>query len=92
MGTFDRIRERLFDQFQDVAFAPETGLSHEDLQQEVEDYLQAHCDQPRVLQKANVYRIVATGGQIRVTGFSAYFTHLSKDEQDQFIVRNAHPA
>jgi pyruvate-formate lyase len=28
--------------------------------------------------------------QIRVTGFRVYFNSLSKHEQDQFIVRNAH--
>jgi formate C-acetyltransferase len=28
--------------------------------------------------------------QIRVTGWSVYFTTLSKDEQDQFIIRNTH--
>ena len=28
--------------------------------------------------------------QIRVTGYSAYFTELSKYEQDMFIARNTH--
>ena len=34
-GTFDTLRDHLFDQFQDVPFDPETGLSLEELQQEV---------------------------------------------------------
>ena len=63
-GAFESIREHLFNQFQDVPFNPETGLSLEELKQEVEAYLQTHPDQPKVLQKANVYRIVVTQGQI----------------------------
>jgi len=63
-GTFESLREHLFNQFQNVPFIPETGLSLEELKQEVEAYLQAHPDQPKVLQKANVYRIVVTQGQI----------------------------
>jgi len=63
-GTFENLREHLFNQFQNVPFDPETGLSLEQLRQEVETYLQTHPDQPKVLQKANVYRIVVTQGQI----------------------------
>ena len=64
LGTFENLREHLFNQFQNVPFDPETGLSLEELKQEVETYLQNHPDQPKVLQKANVYRIVVTQGQI----------------------------
>lgn len=63
-GTFEGLREHLFQQFQDVLFVPETGLSLEELKQEVEAYLQANPHMPKVLQKANVYRIVVTRGQI----------------------------
>ena len=63
-GTFESVREHLFDQFQNVPFGPETGLSVDDLKREVGVYLQAHLDHPRVLQKANIYRIVVTQGQI----------------------------
>ena len=65
-GTFEHVREHLFDQFQNVPFDPDTGLSLEALHQEVEAYLRTHEDQPRVLQKANVYRIVVTRGQIHL--------------------------
>jgi len=64
LGTFENLREHLFNQFQNVPFDPEAGLSLEELKQEVEAYLQTHPDQPKVLQKANVYRIVVTQGQI----------------------------
>ncbi|MFC1719010.1 pyruvate formate lyase family protein [Candidatus Poribacteria bacterium] len=63
-GTFEGLRDHLFEQFRGVPFVPETGLSLEELKQEVEEYLQANPDQPRVLQKANVYRIVVTRGRI----------------------------
>ena len=65
-GTFEGLRDHLFEQFRDVPFVPDTGLSLEELKQEVESYLQANPDQPRVLQKANVYRIVVTRGRIYV--------------------------
>ena len=63
-GSFDALRDHLFDQFQDVPFDPETGLSLQELEREVETYLGANPDQPRVLQKAHVYRIAVTRGQI----------------------------
>lgn len=63
-GTFENLREHLFNQFRNVPFEPETGLSLSELKQKVEEYLQAHPNHPRVLQKANVYRIVVTLGQI----------------------------
>jgi formate C-acetyltransferase len=65
-GTFDSIRDHLFNQFQDTPFDAETGLSLPELELEVEAYLQDHPDQPRVLQKANVFRIVVTRGQIYI--------------------------
>ena len=65
-GTFESLREHLFDQFQNIPFDPETGLSVEDLKREVEEYLQTHPDDPKVLQKANIYRIVVTRGRISV--------------------------
>ncbi len=65
-GTFERLRAHLFDQFQGVPFDPETGLPPAELERAVEGYLQAHADEPRVLQKANAYRIVVTQGQVYV--------------------------
>lgn len=65
-GTFDRHREHLFDQFEAIPFGPETGLSPAELEREINAYLAAHPEQPRVLQKANVFRIVVTSGQIYI--------------------------
>ena len=76
-GTFENLRDRLFDQFQNVPFVPETGLSLEELKQEVEAYLQSHPDQPRVLQKANVYRIVVTRGRIYIDPLDWYADKLN---------------
>lgn len=64
--TFDQVRDHLFDQFRDVPWVAESGLPPEELERTVEEYLRAHSDQPRVLQKANVYRIVVTQGRIYV--------------------------
>jgi len=63
-GTFERNRDHLFDQFQRASFNPKTGLSLDELEQLINDYLEEHPEQPRVLQKANVFRIVVTRGQI----------------------------
>ena len=75
--TFDDVRDHLYDQFQDTPFDPDTGLSPEALEREVEAYLAAHADQPRVLQKANVYRIVLTRGQICVDPLDWYADKLN---------------
>ena len=75
--TFEDIRDHLFDQFQDVPFVPETGLPLQELEREVDTYLCAHPDQPRVLQKANVYRIVVTRGQIYVDPLDRFVDKLN---------------
>ncbi len=72
-GRFDACRDHLFNQYTDVRFDPSTGLSLEELEAEVASYLGTHRDQPRVLQKANVFRIVVTRGQIAI------------DPQDWFV-------
>ena len=64
--TFEDVRDHLYNQYQDIPFDPETGLSPEDLEQEVKSYLQANPDHPKVVKRANVYRIVVTRGQIYV--------------------------
>ena len=65
-GAFAAVRGHLYDQFKTVCHDPETGLSPEDLEGEVEAWLVAHPDAPRVEQKANVFRIVVTRGRICV--------------------------
>ena len=65
-GTFESVREHLFRQFKNPPFDPDTGLSLPELEREVDEYLKAHSDQPKVLQKANVLRIVLTRGQIGI--------------------------
>lgn len=65
-GTFDRHREHLSGQFNEIPFDPKTGLSPEELEGEINAYLVAHPEQPRVLQKANVFRIVVTSGRIYI--------------------------
>jgi pyruvate formate-lyase/glycerol dehydratase family glycyl radical enzyme len=77
-GAFDRLRDHLYDQFKDTPFDVATGLSLPALEQEVEAYLRDHPDQPRVLQKAHVFRIVVTRGQIAI------------DPQDWFVDKLNH--
>jgi pyruvate formate-lyase/glycerol dehydratase family glycyl radical enzyme len=65
-GAFERSRGHLFHQFQEIPFDPKTGRSPRELEQDIEAYLQAHPDVPRVLQKAHVFHLVVTRGQIYV--------------------------
>lgn len=65
-GTFEIYRDHLFNQFKEIPFDSKTGLSPKELEQEIETYLQANSKQPRVLQKANVFKIVTTRGQIYI--------------------------
>jgi pyruvate formate-lyase/glycerol dehydratase family glycyl radical enzyme len=65
-NTFDLVREHLFHQFEDPPYDPESGLSPSELDREVQDYLQVHGDTPRVLQKAFVFHLVVTRGQISI--------------------------
>jgi hypothetical protein len=76
-GTFEQVREHLFNQFQEIPFSREGGLSLEELKCEVEGYLAAHLDQPRVLQKANIYRLVVTQGQICVDPYDWFVDKLN---------------
>ncbi len=65
-GSFEGVRDHLFDQFQNVSHAPDSGLSVQDLKREVDEFLSRHEDSPRVIQKAHAYRIVVTRGRIHV--------------------------
>ncbi len=65
-NTFDAIRDHLFDQFRDVPFDPDSGLPAKELERQARAYLEAHPDQPRVLQKAHLFQLVVTQGQIYV--------------------------
>ncbi|MCJ7609133.1 hypothetical protein MUP00_05630 [Candidatus Bathyarchaeota archaeon] len=65
-GTFEQNREHLFKQYQEIPFDPATGLSLQELEHKIETYLKQHSQEPRILLKANVFRIVATDAQIYV--------------------------
>ncbi|MBN1686527.1 MAG: hypothetical protein JW852_07715 [Spirochaetales bacterium] len=65
-GRFESLRDHLFHQYDDIKYDPSTGLSLEELEEDVVSYLQNNRDQPRILQKANVTRIVLTRGRIGI--------------------------
>lgn len=65
-GTFEKMRDHLFEQFVAIPFDTGTGVSLEELEEEIETFLKANPDLPRVLQKAEVFRIVLTRGRIAV--------------------------
>ena len=65
-NTFEDVREHLFHQFTSTPFDASSGLPLEELEGEIEGFLAAHPEMPRVLQKAHVYRLVVTRAQIAV--------------------------
>ncbi len=65
-GTFEKMRDHLFEQFVDIPFDHSTGVSADELEGEIEAFLSAHHGLPRALQKAEVFRIVVTRGRIAV--------------------------
>jgi formate C-acetyltransferase len=75
--TFQRVRDYLYDQFQDPPFDPATGLPVDELERTVRAYLDAHPALPRVLQKAHAYRLVVTRGQIHVDPLDWYADKLN---------------
>jgi pyruvate formate-lyase/glycerol dehydratase family glycyl radical enzyme len=64
--TFAADREHLYDQYQDISYSSATGLSPEELEQEVARWLDEHADQPHVQQKAHVFQQILTRAQIHV--------------------------
>ncbi len=79
-GTFERDREILYEQFQNVPYDERTGLCLEELEHVVEAFLEGHADLPRVLQKAHVFRLVVTRGQIAVDPRDWYAGHLNHSD------------
>ncbi|HEX2945941.1 MAG TPA: pyruvate formate lyase family protein [Clostridia bacterium] len=65
-GTFDEARKHLENQFEETVFDAATGLSAAELEQAVEDYLSKISSLPKVIQKAEAYRIIVTRGQIAI--------------------------
>jgi pyruvate-formate lyase len=65
-GTFDQVRPGIYDQFIKPPFDPETGLAPSELEARVDSWLNENADAPRVLQRANVFRIIATKARICV--------------------------
>ncbi len=72
-GTFAGCRDHLFKQFRETEFESDTGMPFEALQAETATYLEAHPNEPKVLQKANVMRMIFERGQIAI------------DPQDWFV-------
>jgi formate C-acetyltransferase len=65
-GTFDIIRKHLEKQYEESVYDAATGLTVEKLWQEAENYLGDNNSMSRVLQKAEIYRIIVTRAQIAV--------------------------
>ncbi|HEY5466981.1 MAG TPA: pyruvate formate lyase family protein, partial [Clostridia bacterium] len=65
-GTFDSVRTRLEQQYESPVYLHDTGRSPEELAGDAKTWLTLHADQSRVLQKANIYRLVLEKGRINI--------------------------
>ena len=65
-GTFDRDREHLYNQYQDVPYVPGSGLAPDELEETVERYVTEHAGQSHVLIKAHVFEYLVTHAQVYV--------------------------
>lgn len=65
-GTFDTVRKHLEQQYETPDYNPDTGLPPEELVDRTEKYLATHTAQSRVLQKANLFRMILENGRIQV--------------------------
>ncbi|MBN1399602.1 MAG: hypothetical protein JXA74_02120 [Anaerolineae bacterium] len=63
-GNFDLVKDQLYDQYENIAWDESSGLPLDELRRLVWRYLKEHAHEPRILQKAHVYRILVTQGQI----------------------------
>jgi formate C-acetyltransferase len=75
---FEALRGHLSRQFEEPGFDEATGLSVDELRDAVEDRLGEMAGEPRVLRKAEAFRIIVTQGQIGV------------DPQDWFVDKLNH--
>ncbi len=64
--SFDDNRDAIFRRFKDGSYSPDTGASPDELQRMADAYLLENPDQSRILQKANIFRMVLTHGRIDV--------------------------
>jgi pyruvate formate-lyase/glycerol dehydratase family glycyl radical enzyme len=65
-GTFDAVRKHLEKQFEETVFDQGSGMTAQELEKEIEHYLLDNNSQPKVIQKAEIYHIIVTRGQIAV--------------------------
>jgi pyruvate formate-lyase/glycerol dehydratase family glycyl radical enzyme len=65
-GTFDSVRKHLENQFEEAMFDAATGLSSGELELVIDEYMAQNSLLPKVIQKAEAYRIIVTRGRIAV--------------------------
>ena len=62
--SFNSLEPLLFNQYEDVVYEPESGLSPGDLETEVQQFLTENTGLPRVLVRAEVFSIIAKKARI----------------------------
>lgn len=83
-GFFDRDRKHLEQQYINPVFDASTGLAPGELACAAEEYLKTHAGQSRVLQKANITRLILERGRIGVDPLDFFADKL----QHGGIIRN----
>ena len=77
-GCFDKVRGHLEKQYLEPRYDASSGLSIDELMDNAKQYLAEHKEEPRIVQKANIFSLVLSQGQIEV------------DEKDWFADRLNH--
>ena len=67
--SFESVRDALYDQFESVAYEPGSGLDPVVLEKQVQTYLTTHAQEPRVIQRAEVFAMIARNARIAMAPY-----------------------
>jgi hypothetical protein len=77
-NTYDTVRPLLTAQCKPEGYNPDTGLDIPELEKLVADYVAAHeQDTPRIILRANMFRILLENGRLRVDPFDWFADHIA---------------
>ncbi len=77
-NTYDTVRPLLMTQCKPEGYNPDTGLDIPELEKLVADYIAAHeQNEPRIILRANMFRILLENGRLRVDPFDWFADHIA---------------
>ena len=77
-NTYETVRPLLMAQCKPEGYNPDTGVPIPELEKLVADYVAAHeQDEPRIILRANMFKILLENGQLRVDPFDWFADHIA---------------